>query len=68
MCIRDRADIIRRNQEEDVILTTDDCVVILPAGTLAEGDSVTDLLITLPDTLSEPLEANVCLLYTSRCV
>jgi hypothetical protein len=54
----------RRNQEEDVILTTDDCVVILPAGTLAEGDSVTDLLITLPDTLSEPLEANV-VQYTS---
>ena len=60
----EQADIIRRNQEEDVILTTDDCVVILPAGTLTEGDSVTDLLITLPDTLSEPLEANV-VQYTS---
>ena len=60
----EQADIIRRNQEEDVILTTDDCVVILPAGILTEGDSVTDLLITLPDTLSEPLEANV-VQYTS---
>ena len=60
----EQADIIRRNQEEDVILTTADCVVILPAGTLTEGDSVTDLLITLPDTLSEPLEANV-VQYTS---
>lgn len=39
-------------------------MVILPAGTLTEGDSVTDLLITLPDTLSEPLEANV-VQYTS---
>ncbi len=45
---RNEDEIIRRNQTEDVVIETEDYVAIIPAGTLKAGDSIQELLITVP--------------------
>ena len=51
--------IIQQNQAEDVIVRNGSCIVMIPAGTLEEGDSVNDLIAAMPDTLADPQSANV---------
>lgn len=55
----EQKELIEKNRDEDVTVKTDTAIVIIPAGTLSAGDNVNDMIVTLPDALSDPQSANV---------
>ncbi len=53
------SEIIERNQQGNVILQNKNCIVLVPAGMLKEGDNLESLLITVPDTLNGSAAGNI---------
>ena len=49
---KEEAEIIQKNQADDVMIENEKYIVIIPQGTLKSGDSVNSLLLTVPSDLS----------------
>ncbi len=61
----DEQSLIDRNQKEPVVIKREHCVVIIPMGTLRQGDSIEDMIVSMPDTLLTPQTAHV-IQYTTQ--
>lgn len=55
----DSAQLIERNQKEMVVVERENRVVIIPKGTLRQGDSIEDMIVSMPDTVLTPHTAYV---------
>ena len=49
---KEEAEIIQKNQADDVMIENEKYIVIIPQGTLKSGDSVNSLLLSVPSDLS----------------